>query len=533
MTYGRPGVYFNETSNVPAPIINAGNANAAGAAIGAFANGPTGITLVRSFNEFTTIYGSLNASYPATLGVREFFLNGGSELYIKRILADNAVQASVDVPDSDTGTLGTISSINKGTDGNNLRVRVSATNVTNYYNITVYREVLAQYLNTSNANAANDIIVEQFNSVVFNDANSVDYWASVINSTSSYIVASNAVTGTPATQTVAEVLPLTGGDNGDAPLAADYTAVLPADGSSEFDAIDRPLVIFAPNIYEKFVVDGDSDTDAKTHMATVHDQLIGWADAGIGFAVIDTAPSLTVADAIAYLTARTVSSNAAGYYPNYYIQDPLARSPQALRKVSPAGAIVGIYLSTDKASNAGPAKTPAGITARVNSAVSLERAFTPSDLDSLNSGVYVDALSTTHYGTAVNAIRNIPGAGVVVMGGRTLNQDGTANRYINTRRTISYLKKQLQNLTQFAVFQNNDPGLWAQLNTRISVFLNEFRNQGGLRGGSPSEAYFVQINSTNNTAETIASGVVNITVGVALNYASEFIVINLSQITGQ
>ena len=38
--------------------------------------------------------------------------------------------------------------------------------------------------------------------------------------------------------------------------------------------------------------------------------------------------------------------------------------------------------------------------------------------------------------------------------------------------------------------------------------------------------------STNNTAATIDQGIVNVTVGVALSYPAEFIVINLSQWTG-
>jgi hypothetical protein len=118
------------------------------------------------------------------------------------------------------------------------------------------------------------------------------------------------------------------------------------------------------------------------------------------------------------------------------------------------------------------------------------------------------------------------------MGARTLLQDGTANRYVSTRRSLVHIKKQLQNLTQFAVFQNNDYKLWAQLRTVVGVFLNEYRNQGGLRGNSPSAAYYVKVDATNNTPTSVATGVVNIEVGVALEYPAEFVVINLSQITG-
>lgn len=525
MTYGRPGVYVNETL-IPAPIAAAGSANAAGAAVGAFPQGPATVTLVTSWFDFTQQFGGYNALYPASIGVNQFFANGGSELYVLRVLGSGAAVATVAIPKA-VGNLGTASSINKGADSNNLRIQITGTAVADYFNITVLKEVAPAFRGTADVNGVNDVVVEQFTNVVFNSTTSPDYAQTVVNATSRYIVLALTSTGTPTLQADAAVLPFTGGSDGSAPVVADYTAVFATDGTSEFDAIDRPLVVFAPNIYEKFVVDGNGS--AAANLATLHDALIAWANSGSGFAVIDTAPSLTVAQAIAYITARTKSSRVAGYYPHYYVQDPIARSAQALRKTAPAGAIAGIYLSTDK--TYGPFKSPAGINAGIRTAISLERAFSPADLDSLNTGVYVSGGNTV-YGTSVNAIRNLPGAGVVVMGARTLLQDGTANKYVSTRRSLIYITKQLQNLTQFAVFNNNDAKLWAQLRTTVSVFLNEYRNQGGLRGGSPAEAYYVKIDSQINTPESIAQGVVNIQVGVALEYPAEFVVINLSQITG-
>ncbi|CAB4137865.1 COG3497 Phage tail sheath protein FI [uncultured Caudovirales phage] len=526
MTYGRPGVYVNETL-IPAPIEAAGSANAAGAAIGAFPQGPSTVTLVTSWFDFVQKFGGYSPTYPATFGVNQFFANGGSELYVRRVLGSGAAVSTVTIPTSTTGNLGTASSLNKGADSNNLRLQITGTATANYYNITVLKEVTTSLLGSANVNGTNDVIVEQFTNVVFNSASSSDYAETVVNATSQYITLDLTATGVPATQAISAVLPFTGGSDGSAPAYTDYTAVVATDGTSELDAIDRPLVIFAPNIHEKFVVDGNAS--AAAHLALVHDALIAWANSGSGFAIIDTAPSLTVAQAIAYITARTASSRAAGYYPHFFVQDPTARSAQALRKTAPAGAVAGIYLATDKTD--GPFKSPAGTSANIRTAISLERAFTPADLDSLNSGIYTSGSSTV-YGTSVNAIRNLPGAGVVIMGARTLLQDGTANKYVSTRRSLIYITKQLENLTQYAVFRNNDPKLWSQLRTTISVFLNEYSNQGGLRGNSPAEAYYVKVDSSINTPASIATGVVNIQVGVALEYPAEFVVINLSQITG-
>jgi phage tail sheath protein FI len=175
-------------------------------------------------------------------------------------------------------------------------------------------------------------------------------------------------------------------------------------------------------------------------------------------------------------------------------------------------------MATDKLY--GPFKAPAGIRATLRGAVALERAFTSTELDSLNSG-----------SRPVNALRNLPGAGVVAMGARTQLQDGTANKYVNMRRSLNYIRKQLELLTEFALFENNDERLWAIIRTNIAVFLGEYRNQGGLRGETEEQAFFIKVDAENNPQATITQGQVHIEVGVALQYPAEFVVINLSQKT--
>jgi phage tail sheath protein FI len=189
-----------------------------------------------------------------------------------------------------------------------------------------------------------------------------------------------------------------------------------------------------------------------------------------------------------------------------------------LRKVGPAGAVAGLYMQTDK--QTGPFKSPAGIAATLRGVVAIEAAFTAGELDFLNANP-----------SPVNAIRSLPGAGVVVMGARTLKNDGSANKYVNMRRSLIFLKKSLNDLTQFALFENNDERLWARLRASISVFLTGYWNQGGLRGNLSADAFFIKCDAENNPAEDIASGEVHIEIGVALQYPAEFVVINLSQKT--
>jgi hypothetical protein len=501
MTYQRPGVYISETL-LPAQIAATSSANAAGAAVGEFAQGPTSVTLVTSWYDFVKRFGGYNVSYPATFGVGQFFQNGGSELYVRRVVHTDAVKASIVVPHTTNGTdtMATVTAKDFGSDGNNLRIQFTAAAQSGYFDLTVYKEG-----GNTPTNVADDIILERYTNVVVNDRTSGDFVESVVNNASNAITISvSDLTKTPTTA----VLPLVNGADGSAATATDYSGAV-----ADFGAIDRPLVVFAPEVIAKL---------GSTNATTVHNALIAWADSTYSFAVIDTpaisAPSTAVPDALDYAAGLTSSSHAAVYFPNYYITDPVGRSLQSLRKVAPASAIAGLYIQTDKQS--GPFKAPAGLNAGVKGALALEKLFTSSELDALNSGAY-----------PINALRNLPGAGVVSMGARTLLQDGTSNKYVNMRRSLNYIEKSLNDLTQFALFENNNEDLWARIQTTISVFLNAYRNQGGLRGTTPAQAYFVKVDAENNTAQTIANGEVHIQVGVALQYPAEFVVINISQKT--
>lgn len=533
-TYSRPGVYINELPLAAGPINGATAATSAGAVIAAFAQGPETVTKVTSWYEFSKRFGGYNKRYPSSFGVASFFKNGGTELYVRRVLSANATKATVNVPVNNTGAgnLCVLVAKNRGTDGNNIRVKFTASNLVNqtgYWDLSVYLE-------GDTSSTADDILVEQFNGIVFNDGFSSDYITTILAYNSQYIEVNTAITGTGITNgvkqgdtygPVATLLPLSGATTPENALTyKDYTGdatgvsgaapanLIPSNANllKEFDVIDQPLVVFAPDVI--------ANLSGWANAVDVYDMLIAWAELGRHFVVVETAADLAPAAALSAATNLSASSRAAVYYPHVFIQDPLGKSGNSIRKVGPSGAVAGLYLATD--TKYGPFKTPAGIETRVQDAVALERAFTPAELDSLNVA-----------GKPLNAIRNIPGAGVVVMGGRTTLQDGTANRYVSMRRSLIYVEKRLNDLAQFAVFENNTETLWSRLVTVLGGFLNEYRNQGGLRGTTPDAAFYVKCDAENNTAASIAAGEVNVEVGVALEYPAEFVVINLSQKTAQ
>jgi uncharacterized protein len=501
MAYSRPGVYISE--RLLPPVLPSGvTANAAGAVVAPFAQGPETVTLVNSWYEFTKYFGGYNASYPATFQIGSFFANGGRELYVQRLLAANAVAASRNLTDGGGATAATVTSKNAGTDGNNLRVVLTAGSVASTYTLTLYKE-------SGVANDINDdVLLERYENIVFDDSASSDYAPTVINIVSPNISVSVAGGYAGASITLA-TYPLTSGSNGTATASTDYTNYK-AGGVSVFErftSLDRPLVLFLPVA-----------NALASGTVAVFDAATSWAEDSNGFVVIGTDPDLTVANAVSFAGSLTDTSNAAVYYPNIFISDPLGRSTGALRKIEPTGAVVGLYLSTD--ASRGVFKAPAGISTPVLGIVAVEKSFTSAELDTMNEST-----------SPVNPIRQIPGAGLSVMGARTLKQDGTANKYVNMRRSLIYIRKNLKNLTEFALFENNDERLWARINTNLGSFLNEYRNQGGLRGATASQAYFVKCDAENNSDADIANGEVHIQVGVALQYPAEFIVIDLSQKT--
>ena len=501
MAYSRPGVYISERL-LPAPLTGGVTANAAGAIVAPFAQGPEAVTLVSSWYDFTKNFGGYNVSYPATFQVGSFFANGGRELYVQRLLAVNAVAASRNLTDGGGATAATVTSKNAGTDGNNLRVVLTAGEVDSTYTLTLYKESGVA------GDITDDILLEQYSNIVFDDSSSSDYAPTVINIVSPNISVSVAGGYAGASISLA-TYPLTSGSNGTATASTDYTNYK-AGGSSVFErftSLDRPLVFFLPNV-----------NALASGAVSVFDAATSWAEDNNGFVVIGTDPDLTVANAVSFAGSLADSSNAAVYYPHVYIADPLGRGAGALRKIEPAGAVVGLYLATD--ASRGVFKAPAGIGSAIQGIVSVEKSFSSTELDTMNSST-----------SPVNPIRQIPGAGLSVMGARTLKQDGTANKYVNMRRSLIYIRKNLKNLTEFALFENNEEKLWAQIRTVLNNFLGEYKNQGGLRGTTPTQAYFVKCDAENNSAQQIANGEVHIQVGVALQYPAEFIVIDLSQKT--
>jgi uncharacterized protein len=488
--YLRPGVYVQESLNPVAPVVGADSTSVA-AFIGVNARGPVTPTLVTSWSEYLNYYGGWGANNTLALAVFLFFANGGSQAYVHRVVAGSPTKATRTLTDDsgdDNDTL-TIQAANVGTWGSSIAITTQVSpGASGYFDLVVY------YGGTAAGNK-----VETFPNLTMTSTDN-RYAISVINSQSKWITAideASAATGADKNPTPVTGQSLASGSDGTTPTAVNIATAVTA-----FDVISQSLILNAPGITSNTAVN----------------LLLNYAEGrGDVFVVIDPSTG-DVASQITLAESYDSTSYGAVYYPTITINDPTNTTPgTVIANANPGGAIVGKYASTDK--SRGVFKAPAGLSVRVAGAVSVP-SLTNANLDDMNSSA-----------APVNAIRFIPGSGIVIMGARTL-KGGYSDMYIPVRRSLIYLEKALVELTQFAIFEPNDTVLYRQINATLNGFLTKFWTEGGLRGTSAENAFFVLCDETNNTLATVEAGQVNIQVGVALQRPAEFIVINIGQFDG-
>jgi phage tail sheath protein FI len=103
--------------------------------------------------------------------------------------------------------------------------------------------------------------------------------------------------------------------------------------------------------------------------------------------------------------------------------------------------------------------------------------------------------------------------------------------YINVRRYLIYLEHSIDNGTQWAVFENNGPALWARVTDSIDSFLNSELAAGNLLGTSAADAYFVRCDRTTMTQNDLDNGRMICLIGVALLKPAEFVIFRIGQMT--
>jgi phage tail sheath protein FI len=205
------------------------------------------------------------------------------------------------------------------------------------------------------------------------------------------------------------------------------------------------------------------------------------------------------------------SKYGAYYFPWIKVFDPHLKG---LLEVPPSGHIAGIYARVDE--ERGVHKAPANETIRGASGVS-------QPLDKVTQGTLNDK--------GVNCIR-VLNNNVLVWGARTVGGDENQDlKYISVRRTLLFLRKSIDQGTQWVVFEPNTRGLWQKITRNVTAFLTDVWRSGALFGDTPQEAFYVRCDDETNPPSLREKGVVVTEIGVAIAKPAEFVVFQISQFT--
>ena len=299
---------------------------------------------------------------------------------------------------------------------------------------------------------------------------------------------------------------LTGGTDGGEPTSTNYALAL-----AEIASLDDVSIVAAPGS-SAYGVDDEDNPQAIASALIAHAE----GRRAYRIAVLDTPPELLPT------TARTYrglfdSKYAAMYFPWVVVSNPLARPgrediPKEIA-LPPSGFVSGIYARNDV--QRGVHKAPANEVVRGALRFEIDVNFAQQEL--LNPA-------------GVNCLRFFSGRGNRVWGARLISSDPEW-KYVSDRRYFNYLESSIDRSTQWAVFEPNGERLWANIRQTIADFLyNEWRS-GALLGTSPDEAFFVRCDRSTMTQNDLDNGRLICLIGVAIIKPAEFVIFRIGQKT--
>lgn len=184
--------------------------------------------------------------------------------------------------------------------------------------------------------------------------------------------------------------------------------------------------------------------------------------------------------------------------------------------IPPSGAVTGVYAAVDRVK--GVWNAPANTT--INDVIGPAVKVGDPEQGRLN-------VHTT--GKSVNVIRAFTGRGTRVWGARTLAGNDNEWRYVNVRRFFNMAEESIKKGTEPFTFEPNVAATWVRAKSMIENFLTIQWRQGALMGGTPAQAFTVQVGlGTTMTPQDILEGRMIIEVGMAVVRPAEFIILKFS-----
>jgi uncharacterized protein len=551
--YLAPGVYVEEISTGPVPIE--GVSTSTTGMVGPTPRGPLHPRLVTSWLEFQLWYGGLtelgaSSAFAAsaqqgfaytTWAANGFFNNGGTELFMARIVGDQAPNpppnpaptppspAALDLTCTTAAgaTTLTVQSVGPADLTNQIFVRVDdptlrdPANPNNpdptrrrvslgYYDVAPPVPLVDPLSRLSadlrNPNRRDPTILEDYDNLQAGDI-------LVALSASTLITVAFAAGAQPALPDKVAFTALAPGSYGYPLVDLNYIGdeTKPLDqrtGLAALATLDEVSLLCVPN--EVTDPTGTITDELRIQCELLQDR----------FAVLQVPAGQSDP---ASIFPPFASSYVGLYYPWVRVVDPIT---QATMLVPPSGFIAGAIAATDDAR--GVHKAPANVEVAgillndlPGNIKPLEYTISKGDQEILNP-------------RGVNAIRDFrtSGLGIRIWGARTLSSDAQW-KYINVRRLFIFVEQSVLRGTQWVVFEPNDESTWARVRRSIADFLTSVWRSGALVGATKDEAFFVRCDATTMTQDDIDNGRLICLVGMAPAKPAEFVIFRFSQITGQ
>ena len=538
-----PGVYIEEIPSGVRTIT--GVATSITGFVGRALRGPDNEPVrIASFGDYERTFGGLWVKSAMSYGVRQYFLNGGSDAIVVRV-ENNASAATISLPGGTT-SLGVVDNLeleaaSKGAWGANLRVFVDH-DTRDPDDDTLFNLIIQE---VDPQNDGEVVRSETFLNVSVSEV-SPRFVGAVLAQDSDLLrlVSASTIPAVRPAESAPDSLgnpaptsPNAGTASDGDPITSDQVVGSEASegGKTGLWALEKAdlfnLLCIPPFVREAdtaglswYASQTPTPLEVDSEMASTYVAALAYCKKRRAMLLIDPPTSWndvsTVAGAdIAAALGVTRDENAAVFFPRFYARDLMLDN--RLESFAPSGAMAGIFARTD--ARRGVWKAPAGIEATITGAAGLTYKLTDNENGRLNP-------------LGINCLRSFPVIGRVVWGSRTLegaDQLASEWKYVPVRRIALFIEESLYRGSQWVVFEPNDEPLWAQIRLSFGAFMQNLFRQGAFQGSSPKEAYFVKCDKETTTQNDINLGIVNIVVGFAPLKPAEFVIIKIQQIAGQ
>ncbi len=497
-----PGVYIEELPSGVRTIT--GVATSITAFIGRARKGKLDDPVhIQSYADYERKFGGLREDSTMSYAVQHYFVHGGKDALIIRVINGGA-KASISVPTASSTLV--LEAASEGDWGEALQVAVDYDTKDS-----------AALFNLKIQELSSEGVIEEMFRNLSMDPTDARFITKILEQQSELVRVNTITTDRPLV-TIGYIAASSNGDDGgaisdtqltDSSLEDDRKGIYALDKADLFNLLCIPPLTRTTDVDMNSTLVNAVQYCKKKRAMLIVDPPSTWTNPDL---------ARTGVNALRTALGTDYCTNAAAYFPRLKMAD--SRKENLVDEFAPCGAIAGIFARTD--AQRGVWKAPAGQEASLSGVQEFTYKLTDAQNGILNP-------------LGLNCLRSFPVYGNIVWGARTMagaDQLASEWKYIPVRRVALYIEESLYRGTQWVVFEPNDEPLWGQIRLNVGAFMHDLFTRGAFQGTSPRDAYFVKCDKETTTQNDIDKGIVNIVVGFAPLKPAEFVIIKIQQIAG-